>query len=848
MSFGIRRSQGERHLYFHSHPGGLLTPLPPAGPCPIASAVTSAAVLPQSSNFLSLCESQITPRPIRQEHLMSASATHNNASHCPLADFDFAELDSPDFKEDSVREEIVKPVLNALGFKATGRNRIVRSKKLQHPFVKTASGKRTINIFPDYLLRVGSKYAWVLDAKDPNEEVKTGDNRDQAYFYAIHPEVRVRYYSLCNGKEFVVFAVDSSDPVLYFHVSEIAKHWQSIEALLSPPVFEADPSQSAQLFTDDEFDYASAKPLQEIKTKKQAAKRHFGVHGYFTRQSWDLVQAYVKNFTKPGDLVLDPFGGYGVTALESLMLGRKAIHIDLNPLSPFILRGLVAPVSIEEMNCTFRQIETAFQKRRPQANKLDAAIAQYGHPKGLRLSSDADVDTVEKLFAKSQLAELGLLRHLIRQIKDTNLRNSFLLAFSSTITKSNLTYHPSSSRGDNAGDSAAFRYYRYRIAPAPVDLDVFETFAIKVKKLIAAKKEIGGIITQTTVKDATIKKGTATDLSEIQTASVDYIYTDPPYGAKIAYLDLSVMWNAWLDLSVTHADYILEAIEGGTQHKTKTDYSSLITKSIQEMYRVLKFDRWMSFVFQHKDPAYWHIIVEAALKAGFEYMGTVTQRVGQTTFKKRQNPFTVLHGQLIINFRKSKTVQSQIKVNLGMEMSQLVMQTIEAIIAMKQGATLEEIYNELIVKGMEFGFLHELSREHQNIPRLLRENFDFNDKKQVYRIRKNTRFKTQIPLELRIKYYLLSYMRQMQREKVDPRFDDIVLNIMPLLKNGITPKHQTILGVLKRVAEHVGDGRWRLVEEKQLELNLTGSLPIGIPAKKTSSSVPLQRSAAAKSS
>ena len=52
----------------------------------------------------------------------------------------------------------------------------------------------------------------------------------------------------------------------------------------------------------------------------------------------------------------------------------------------------------------------------------------------------------------------------------------------------------------------------------------------------------------------------------------DYIYTDPPYGKKIPYLDLSVMWNAWLDLEVTEEDYKLEAIEGGEMQKEKEEY------------------------------------------------------------------------------------------------------------------------------------------------------------------------------------------------------------------------------------------------------------------------------------
>jgi len=61
-------------------------------------------------------------------------------------------------------------------------------------------------------------------------------------------------------------------------------------------------------------------------------------------------------------------------------------------------------------------------------------------------------------------------------------------------------------------------------------------------------------------------------------------------------LDLSIIWNAWLDLEVSEEDYQLEAIEGGEHKKTKDSYSNLLAESIREMYRVLKFNHWMSFV------------------------------------------------------------------------------------------------------------------------------------------------------------------------------------------------------------------------------------------------------------
>ena len=86
----------------------------------------------------------------------------------------------------------------------------------------------------------------------------------------------------------------------------------------------------------------------------------------------------------------------------------------------------------------------------------------------------------------------------------------------------------------------------------------------------------------------------------IENESIDYIYTDPPYGKKIEYLDLSVMWNAWLDLKVTQEDYKREAIEGGHLNKSRENYTEMIVQSLQEMFRVLKWNRWMSFVFQHQ--------------------------------------------------------------------------------------------------------------------------------------------------------------------------------------------------------------------------------------------------------
>lgn len=737
----------------------------------------------------------------------------------PLSDFDFSSLDSPDFKEDSVREEIVMPVLKALQYSSTGQNTIVRSKALLHPFLTIGSKKKPITLIPDYLLSARNNFVAVLDAKGPLEEIKSGDNVEQVYSYAIHPEIRVGVFGLCNGREFILFDIQQKEPLIYFHTSEIEHFWLELQQLLRPDAISSRlPSRlrsPSPIVGAEEHEYLTVKPPDEITDiHKQTAKRHFGVHGYFTKQVYSVVQEYIKTFTKPGDLVLDPFGGTGVTLIEALMLGRKAIHIDINPLSKFIVRNLIQPTDLATLDEAFQRVKRRFEAEAPKDEKeVQRALRKYPYPKGIVLPENSDVRTIEQLFSPIQLAQLAYLKHLIMLQEQGDVRNSLLLMFSGLLNKVNLTYHSSKGRSEGRGDSAIFRYYRYRLAPEPAKIDLMKYFESRFKKVVAAKRDIAPLINDRTILNATVLKGTATDLKAIKSETVDYIYTDPPYGSKIPYLDLSVMWTSWLDLPVTDEDYSNEAIEGGEHHKTKEEYSKLLAQSIAEMARVLKYDRWMSFVFAHKDPAYWHLIIDSAEKAGFEYAGTVRQNNGQTSFKKRQNPFTVLSGQLIINFRKVRNPKMIGSVALGAPVMDVIMETIESVIAMHSGATLEQVNDELVIRGLELGFLDVLAKEYADLTPLLMQFFDYDQSSKSYNLRKNRKFKSHIPLELRVRYFIISYLKRREHRGEHPTFDDVVLNIMPLLKNGVTPEEQTILNVLEDVAERVGTDEWRLLKK-----------------------------------
>jgi hypothetical protein len=78
------------------------------------------------------------------------------------------------------------------------------------------------------LLEREGKYAWVLDAKAPTENIDSGKNVEQAYSYAIHKEVRVPFYALCNGRKLIVFHVSAGPPVIDKSLQEIGDIWPMV--------------------------------------------------------------------------------------------------------------------------------------------------------------------------------------------------------------------------------------------------------------------------------------------------------------------------------------------------------------------------------------------------------------------------------------------------------------------------------------------------------------------------------------------------------------------------------------------------------------------------------------------
>ncbi|HYA83037.1 MAG TPA: DNA methyltransferase [Candidatus Bathyarchaeia archaeon] len=70
-----------------------------------------------------------------------------------------------------------------------------------------------------------------------------------------------------------------------------------------------------------------------------------GYHPYSSKYIPQIPNRLISTFTERNDLILDPFVGSGTTLVESKVLGRDAIGVDINPLACLISRVKTTVIS-----------------------------------------------------------------------------------------------------------------------------------------------------------------------------------------------------------------------------------------------------------------------------------------------------------------------------------------------------------------------------------------------------------------------------------------------------------------------------------------------------------------------
>lgn len=113
--------------------------------------------------------------------------------------------------------------------------------------------------------------------------------------------------------------------------------------------------------------------------------------------------------------------------------------------------------------------------------------------------------------------------------------------------------------------------------------------------------------------DYIISTGSVTELP-VPDDSIDYIFTDPPFGDNLVYSELNFISESWLKVYTNNEK---ESIICNAQEKGLEEYNALMKKGFSEYYRVLKPNRWITVEFHNSQNAVWNGIQEALQAAGF---------------------------------------------------------------------------------------------------------------------------------------------------------------------------------------------------------------------------------------
>jgi DNA modification methylase len=178
----------------------------------------------------------------------------------------------------------------------------------------------------------------------------------------------------------------------------------------------------------------------------------------------------------------------------------------------------------------------------------------------------------------------------------------------------------------------------------------------KIKKLYAALSKnniaISGISTNSTTQVIAPND------------SIDYIFTDPPFGGNLNYSELNFIWESWLKVFTNQKQ---EAIMSTVQGKGLLEYQSLMTQCFTECYRILKPGRWMTVEFHNSRNSVWNAIQESLMRAGFIIADVRTINKQQGSFNQVTTTSAVKQDLVISAYKPKESFKREFISHAGSE-------------------------------------------------------------------------------------------------------------------------------------------------------------------------------------
>jgi DNA modification methylase len=288
--------------------------------------------------------------------------------------------------------------------------------------------------------------------------------------------------------------------------------------------------------------------------------------------------------------------------------------------------------------------------------------------------------TVADFYTPRNLEALALLWEAICNETDDRLRRALAFAFTNT------AWHGTRMRRFNARGGQRPLTGTLYIPQLSSEANVLEIMRHKIDQL---QRYFRAFRPHPAYLPA-VRLGSATELSDVANDSVDYVFTDPPFGSNIFYADCNLIWESWLGrlTDVNSEAVVNRSLSQENGGKALREYSDLIGAAMREIARVLKPGGWATVVFHNTDAKVWQVIRDAAESAGFEFNQAVSldrQQQSHKGYKGRSGEENVAHFDVVFNLRKSEKPSQRIVSKTSINLVQLVSEIRADQVMLKRG-------------------------------------------------------------------------------------------------------------------------------------------------------------------
>lgn len=253
-------------------------------------------------------------------------------------------------------------------------------------------------------------------------------------------------------------------------------------------------------------------------------------------------------------------------------------------------------------------------------------------------NSRIGITHIHHFFTAREHLFVALLLKKIKSVKDSSIRFLLLFALTSSLPYASRMRRFRADR-KGGGPLSGTLYVSSLITPPHV-LRTFERNAKTIGNSLSTPVSLS--------RGQVISTQSADCLRNMPDNSIDYIFTDPPFGHNFDYSELNFFWEAFLGVFTNQTP---EAIVSTSQKKGVEEYRHLMESCFREYYRVLKPGRWITVEFSNTKASVWNAIQTALEHCGFVVANVASLDKKQRSFKAVMTP-TAVKQDLIISAYK----------------------------------------------------------------------------------------------------------------------------------------------------------------------------------------------------